>query len=176
MTIYGDDRKNEIERVQRRLSNVIRREIIAECGNLSWIEGAAAALRAVEDFAHTTAWDIRDRARRVSAENGATHEWGSDYATRTRDQLMEAALASCLPLLRREAVSLIECEARLRRLPDGGWEPVIEPLDGEAADLVAPFMLAIAEVEHLIGRRDDGPEWLDDMLDGRRAWRQPLTD
>lgn len=83
------------------------------------------------------------------------------------------ALLACLPLLRREAVSLIECEGRLIPLEGGGYTLHPEPLDDEAADFAEPIIDAIRQAEAVVGRpEDDTPDWLNDILDGKREWRR----
>ena len=86
MTLYSDDRRDELDRVQCRLGNVIRRELVQISGNISWIEGYAAAIRAIEEQAHVPTEEIRLRARDVSASCGLETDFAADAYQRQRDE------------------------------------------------------------------------------------------
>ena len=86
MTLYSDDRRDELDRVQCRLGNVIRRELVQISGNISWIEGYAAAIRAIEDQAHVPTEEIRLRARDVSASCDLETDFAADAYQRQRDE------------------------------------------------------------------------------------------
>ena len=86
MTLYGEDRRDELERVQRRLGNAIRREAVKVSGNISWIEGYAAAVRAIEEQARAPTEKIRQRARDVSAYCSLETGFAADAYQRQRDE------------------------------------------------------------------------------------------
>lgn len=110
MTIFGQDRASEIEKVQRKLANVIRAESITLTRNLSYVETYAAAIRAVEDLAGTPTEEIRFRARRVSAKCGLSTDWAADAYQRQREGLEGTAIQD------------VRVE-RARQIAEEGWTP-----------------------------------------------------
>ncbi len=78
---------------------------------------------------------------------------------------LAAALSLCLPLLREEAHSLVECCAVLEHDEDGEITPRL-PLERDDAAYLAPRLAAIRAAEALVGRPEDGcPAWLDTLID-----------
>lgn len=77
-----------------------------------------------------------------------------------------AALDKALRIMRDDATNQIECGSVC---PIRGGGPRPGSIDSESLRLVTPVIDAIRECERLAGRPDDdGPQWLNDILDGRR--------
>lgn len=78
----------------------------------------------------------------------------------------EAALRMAIPVMRNDLRSLIECDCRLRALPDGGFEPVISEIDDDCHRLAEPIVEAIKAAEAVVSVHDDGwPEWLNTLIE-----------
>jgi hypothetical protein len=91
MTLYAQKRLEELERVQRKLGAIIHRELVQMCGNISYIEGYATAIRAIEDQARVPTEEIRARARAVSESCRLQTDFGADEYQRQREAAIAAA-------------------------------------------------------------------------------------
>ena len=87
-------------------------------------------------------------------------------------QKNEALLRECLPWLRETLFGIIECDSFLVTNATGEIEPRPNTMGEESRTEARELISLIRSIEAQVGTQSPspGPDWLDDVIDGRGDW------